>query len=421
MRPQRVVSFLLVGLMLAGGLPAQEALERLGERLNFSFADGGLRVRLSGSLELEGYAFSDPTADLVSGGADTLLNPRFTLYLDAQAGTRGYIFAQGRVDRGFDVYTPQEKTEARFDEYALRVELSEPGSGRLFAQVGKFATAVGNWTKRHTAWENPFITAPLPYDQLTAIWDVGPPPSADVLLTWAHVRPVGTADAVLADKRLRLPVIWGPAYGQGVALAGQWNRFDYAAELKAVGLSARPERWDESFGEIEHPTASARVGWRPNPMWNLGLSASRGEYLDRATHTRIPAGFSRHDYRQTLVAHDLSFAWRHFQLWGEVMIARFEAPQIGDLDTVAWYAEAKYRFTPRFSGAVRWGQQHFDEVTTAAGESVQWGRRTWRLEVAPAWRFTAQMQFKLQFSLQHESPAREDLVRSIAGQFNVRF
>lgn len=421
MRSPRGITLWLAGLTLAAGLPAQEALERLGERLNFGFANGALRVRLSGSFELEAHSSSETTADLVSGGDDTLLNPRFTLYLDAQAGTRGYIFAQGRVDRGFDVYAPQEKTEARFDEYALRVELSEPGTGRLFAQAGKFATAVGNWTKRHAAWDNPFITAPLPYDNLTAMWDVAPPPSTEVLLAWAHVRPAGAAEAVLADKRQRLPVIWGPAYGQGMALAGQWGRFDYTAELKSVGLSSRPERWDERFGDTERPTASVRLGWQPNPMWILGLSASRGEYLDRTTHPRIPVGFTRHDYRETLVAHDLSFAWRHFQLWAEVMAARFETPRLGSFDTLAWYTEAKYRFTPRFSAAMRWGQQHFDRVATTTGDRVQWGRQTWRFEVAPAWRFTAQMQFKLQFGLHHEAPAQEDVVQSIAGQFNVRF
>jgi hypothetical protein len=421
MSTARRFSGLVVALALVLTLPAQEVLERLGERLNFSLADGALRVRVSGSAELEGYAASDPVGDLVSGDEDRFFIPRLTLYLDAQFGRRGYFFAQGRVDRGFDVYTEDASTTARFDEYALRFELSEPGTGRLFLQAGRFATVVGNWTRRHPAWENPFITAPLPYDNLTAIWDVAPVPNADVLLTWAHVRPVGNAAAVLDDKHLRLPIVWGPAYGQGVALAGRWGRLDYAGEIKATNLSARPDRWDEGFGGVERPTVSARVGWRPDPAWNLGLSFSRGEYLDRSLHTRIPAGFDRHDYRETVIAQDLSFAWRHFQLWGEVYAARFAAPRVGNLDTVAGYVEAKYRFTPRFSAAVRWNQQFFGRVTDAAGESVRWGRETWRLDVAPAWRLTPQTQFKLQYSLRHEQPARERLTELFAAQLTVRF
>jgi hypothetical protein len=421
MRARRWWASVGMGLSLGLALPAQEALERFGERLNFSLADGGLRVRVSGSLELEGYMFSDPVADLVSGEAESFSNPRLTLFLDAQAGARAYLFAQVRGDRGFDAYAVEKKTEVRVDEYAVRYELSEPGTGRLFLQAGKFATVVGSWTKRHAAWENPFITAPMPYDNLTAVWDVAPVPSVNVLLSWAHVQPVGSATAVLADKNLRLPVVWGPAYGQGVALAGRWGRLDYAGEIKGTGLSARPERWDQAVGRIERPTISARVGWRPDPAWNLGFSASSGEYLDRSSHPRIPSGYNRHDYRETVFAHDLSFAWRHFQLWAELYAARFEAPGVGNLDTLAGYVETKYRFTPVFSLALRWNQQFFGHVTTADGQTSRWGRQTWRIDVAPAWRITPQTQLKLQYSLRHEQPARERFTEALSVQLSMRF
>lgn len=421
MIPRRLMVAWILGAVLGPALSAQEALERLGEKLNVTLAGGTLQLRLSGSLELEGYVISEPVADLVSGPDEAFLEPRFSLYLDAQAGERAYFFAQGRVDRGFDVYAVDPRTEARLDECAVRIELGAPGSGRLSVQAGKFATIVGNWTKRHTAWENPFITAPLPYNNLTAVWDVAAVPSPNVLLAWAHVRPVGNSSAVLSDKHLRLPIIWGPAYAQGVALAGRWGRFDYAGEIKATGLSARPERWDQSFGSSEGPAFSGRLGFRPDPAWNLGLSASRGEYLDRSPHAKLPAGFSRRDYHQTLLAHDLSYAWRHFQLWAEVQAARFEAPRVGSLDTLAWYAEAKYRFSPAFSAAARWGQQWFDHVTDASGVARRWGRQTWRFEVAPAWRFTTQTQLKLQYGLQGERPAREKVTQSLAAQLNVRF
>ena len=411
-----------IGVALNAASPAQETLERLSDRLNFRSTGGTVQVRLSGTLELEGYANSDPVADLVSGAADSFFNPRLSLYLDAQLGARGYIFAQGRVDRGFDPYYPDKETEARLDEYAVRMEVSEPGSDRLYLQAGKFATVVGNWTKRHAAWDNPFITAPLPYGNLTGVWDITPVPVVDVLLAWAHVKPVGSAPAVLADKQFRLPVIWGPAYAQGVALAGRWGRFEYAGEMKAVNLSARPDRWGEGFSSGERPTLSARLGWRPDPSWNLGFSASAGEYLDRTDHAaRIPAGLSRHDYRQIVLAHDLSYAWHHFQFWGEVYAARFVVPQVADVDTTAYYLEAKYRFTPQFSGAVRWNQQWFGDVTNRAGASLPAGRQTWRVDVAPTYRLTTQAQVKLQYSLQHDRPSSEHVTQSLAAQLTVRF
>ena len=419
---QRFILGPALALALTMASPAQEALERLSDRLNYRTADGRVQLRVSGTFELEGYTSSDPVADLVSGPADSFLNPRLSLYLDAQLGPRGYFFAQGRVDRGFDAYYPDKETEARLDEYALRLELAEPGSGRLFLQAGKFATVVGNWTKRHAAWDNPFITAPLPYGNLTGVWDVAPVPTVDTLLAWAHVSPVGPTSAVLVDKQFRLPVIWGPAYAQGVAVAGTWGRFEYAGEMKAVGLSARPDRWDEGFSSGERPTLSARVGWRPGPSWNLGFSASTGEYLDRADHAaRIPAGLDRHDYRQIVLAHDLSYAWHHFQFWSEVYAARFEVPRVADVDTVAYYLEAKYRFTPQLSGAIRWNQQWFGDVTTQAGQSLSAGRQTWRIDVAPTYRLTTQVQLKLQYSLRHDRPAQERSTQSLSAQLTVRF
>jgi hypothetical protein len=411
----------IAALMMGATLPAQEVLEQLGDRLNFSLAGGALQLKLSGSLELEGYAYSAPVADLVSGERDTFFNPRFTLYFDAQSGDRLYLFSQLKLDRGYDVYTEETGLQARFDEYAVRFAAYQAGADRVFLQAGKFATLIGGWTKRHTAWENAFITAPMPYDNLTGVWDVFPVPSVTALLAWSHVQPVGTAEAVLADKHLRLPIVWGAAYAPGVAVAGRWGRLDVAAEIKTVGVSSRPERWDEPFGSGERPTVNARVGWRPDPSWDLGFSVSRGEYLDREPHPRIPAGSDRHDYLETVIAQDIAFNWRHWQVWGEIFAARFTVPGLGNLDTVAGYVETKYRFTPRFSGAVRWNQQFFSHVLDSTGRSVRWDREAWRLDVAPAWRLSPQMQFKLQYSLRHEDPAVDAFTHALAAQLNVRF
>jgi len=421
MNSRAIIMGVVIGAALGTASPGQEVLEHLSDRLSYSLAGGRVQVKLGGSLELEGYAISDPVADLVSGDADVFFNPRFTLNLDAQLGERGYAFAQGRIDRGFDVYYPEKATEVRLDEYALRWELSEPGSGRLLLQAGRFATVVGNWTQRYAAWDNPFVTAPLPYDNLTGVWDVAPAPTVDVLLAWAHVKPVGSAGAVLADKEYRLPLIWGPAYAQGLAVAGKLGRLEYAGEVKAVGLSSRPERWNEGFSSTERPTIGARVGWRPSPSWNLGISANSGEYLDRSVHAQIPAGFDRHDYRQVMLAHDLSYAWHHFQFWAEVFAVRFKIPRVANMDTVAYYLEAKYRFTPQFSGAIRWNQQWFDDVTNRAGQRLGAGRQTWRIEVAPTYRMTTQMQLKLQYSLRHDRPARERYTQSLSAQLTLRF
>src|SRR5690606_24113991 len=136
-----------------------------GERLSAGTADGAFGARISGLLDLETYFLPRPAPGLVYTDGRTLFNPRLSLFLDAQAGDRIYGFAQVRVDRGFD--PAKGSLGARFDEYALRMALRR--DGRLNFQAGRFASVVGHWIQRHGSWENPFVTAPPAYENLTAI------------------------------------------------------------------------------------------------------------------------------------------------------------------------------------------------------------------------------------------------------------
>jgi hypothetical protein len=48
--------------------------------------------------------------------------------------------------------------------------------------------------------------------------------------------------------------------------------------------------------------------------------------------------------------------------------ARRRGGRVGDADSVAYGVEAKYKFTPKFFGALRWNQQFFAAVPDGAGE-----------------------------------------------------
>jgi hypothetical protein len=324
---------------------------------------------------------------------------------------------QGRGDRGFDPAVGGG--EGRLDEYALRLT---PGTdGRFNLQVGKFATVVGNWVRRHGSWDNPFITAPLPYENLTGIWDVAAVRSAGTLLRWAHVRPKTFSGEQYADDHYRLPVIWGPSYATGAAVAGELGRFTYAAEVKNGALASRPEYWDRSGEAWRHPTVSARLGFQPDARWTLGLSASEGPYLLPSAGPTTMPGHGLGDYHERVVAQDLGFAWHHWQAWAELYEARFAIPVVGDVSTTAGYVEAKYKFTPQFFGAVRWNRQVFGTVTDNFGAAVPWGYDTWRLDLAPTYRFTSHVQAKLQYSLQPDDLGARTYAHELAAQLTVRF
>src|SRR5262249_28919212 len=75
--------------------------DRLDNALTVSAFHDNLRVRLSGTLDLEIYNFQQPAPDLIDSKIDTLFNPRLTLFLDAQVGSQIYFFAQSPLDPGF--------------------------------------------------------------------------------------------------------------------------------------------------------------------------------------------------------------------------------------------------------------------------------------------------------------------------------
>src|SRR4029077_18331105 len=382
-------------------------LDRLDSALSVSAFQDNLRVRLSGTLDLEFYNFQQQPPGLIDSKTDNLLNPRLTLFVDAQLGSQFYFFAQTRIDRGFD--PTDHGADIRLDEYALRIT---PGQdGRFTFEAGKFATVVGNWVPRHLSWDNPFINAPLVYENVTAIQDKYAPFSpADFIYSRYYIQ-----------KYAFNPLIWGPSYASGISISGQLGRFDYAVEMKNASLSSRPESWLITENGFENPTFSGRAGFRPNEAWNFGLSASEGPYFRREAEPTLPPGRDIDDYREFVLGQDVSFAWRHLQMWAEFYEARFEVPRVGDADTFAYYIEAKYKFTPQLFGAIRWNQQLFGKINDGYGHNVHWSPDLGRIDIAAAYRFTPHTQLKLQYSFQHETTSPGVDNHLLAAQFTIRF
>jgi hypothetical protein len=384
-----------------------EFLDRLDTALTLSAFQDKLRARLSGTLDLEFYNFQQPAPGLIDSKSDNLFNPRLTLFLDAQAGSQFYFFAQARLDRGFD--PSDHGAQVRLDEYALRITPWQ--DGRFTFQIGKFATVVGNWVPRHLPWDNPFINAPLVYENVTAIQDKYAPYSPLDFISRPYYY----------GKYSFNPVIWGPSYASGISVSGRLGRFDYAFEVKNASLSSRPESWYITENGLDNPTFSGRVGFRPNEAWNFGVSASDGAYFRREAEPTLPPGRDIDDYRELLLGQDISFAWHHLQLWVEFYEVRFEVPRVGNADTFAYYIEAKYKFTPQLFGAIRWNQQLFGTISDGYGHNVRWSEDIGRIDVAATYRFTPHTQLKLQYDFQHQTTGPGDDNHLFAAQFTVRF
>ncbi len=400
-RTLRSVFLACLFISQADALDIDGLIDRLDESLRLSAFDDTLRLRLSGTLDFEAYYFSNPAPGLIDTTAHDLVNPRLSLFLDAQAGSQFYFFSQVRVDRGFD--PSDDGVRVGIDEYALR---ATPWTSGIFnVQIGKFATVAGTWVERHLSWDNPFINAPLPYENVTGVSDLEPP------FHGGGVFPLNQE-----TKYEHVPLIWGPSYASGVSVTGSISQFEYAIELKNSSLSSRPEEWDLTRRGFSHPTLTSHLSFRPDQSWKIGLSGSEGAYLSDAAQPFLPHGRSTADFHQFLLGQDVSFAWRHWQLWAEVYEVRFEVPRSGHADAISYYIEAKYKFAPQLFAAVRWNQEFFAGAFADGSMSIP---DISRIEAAVAYRFTSNTQMKLQYYYQNEQP--RDAGHTVATQFTVRF
>ena len=416
-RVQRFLRNLLLCLVLAGGSAKGDFLDEANQALTFTAFNDYLRMTLRGTLDLENYYTEKPAPGLIYTDHRYLFNPRLALFLDAQLGSHLYTFVEARLDRGFD---PSDGgAEVRLDEYALRIK---PGEQLPLAlQVGKFGTVIGNWVPRHYSWDNPFINAPLPYENVTGIWDTTAPNSPATLLYWGHVPFDGvTRFGNGSDKPQRLPLIWGPSYASGLSVTGWIGKVDFAFEIKNSALASRPESWDLTQVSLDHPTFSGRIGYNPSPMWNFGVSGSAGPYLLPTATPTLPPGDSIGDYNEILLGQDLAFAWHRFQLWAEVFEARFEVPSIGNADLLAYYIEAKYKVTPQLFVAGRWNQQLYGTIADR-GREVQWGNDAIRIDAVLGYRFSTYLQLKLQYSYTHFDQNEHEDAHLLATQLTFRF
>lgn len=397
---------LFCAVFLAAVLPtvcAEDFLDRVDQALTISIFHDQVRARVSGTLDLEYYHYPQPPPGLIRAEGHDLFNPRLSVFLDAQVGPNVYLFAQSRLDTGFD---PTDLgTQLRLDEYALRI--TPWRDGRFNLQIGKFSTVVGGWIERHLSWDNPFVNAPLPYETATLASDLELP------LTSQSFRRVPGF-----DKYEFLPILWGPAYATGVSVAGRIGMLEYAVEAKNATVSSRPESWDDF--QFDHPAVDLRLGWRPNEAWRFGISAAEGSYLHPEARP-LPSGTEFSDYRQFLLGQDISYARGHLQIWAEAFESRFQVPRLGDADVFAYYLEVKYKVTPQLFGALRWNQELFSSGRDPAGQPVARARDVWRVDAAVGYRFTAHSQLKLQYSVARGDFTSNHLQGTFAAQFTVRF
>lgn len=252
------------GQVSAGASLEEPFIEREADRL---------LIDISPSLEAVVWSGDTPPPGLMESDDSVLFAPRLRLDADASLDQEFFIRAAVCADRGFDPNT-RESGDIRLDEFFLRWQPFE--DKRLNFQLGRFATAFGAWQSTHDFFADPFLQAPLPYSQIIGVQTRDPAAMTPLAIA---SRAAGTAPPVSTlSKDKWASVVWGPSYGSGASVFGASKHFDYAAEIKNAALSSHPDSWEDL--DFEDPAFTTRLGYRPDAAWGLGVSASRGPWME---------------------------------------------------------------------------------------------------------------------------------------------
>ncbi len=390
-------------------------LDRVGEQLYFASEDGRFNAQLGGSFDLEYFWQSEDSPAAFGwvfpkGGKKTLLSPRLTLTLDANATEYLYAFVKFRWDDGlhpglaFAAPSIYGGTKDRFDEFFVRVKLAEE---KINLQVGQFAPQIGNFLGRHDSWDNPFVTYPMVYENMTSVSDftvVGSPDGFAARRTWP-------------DNRINwIPIIWGPYYAQGASIHGKFAEWGYALSVMNSSPGTRGFSWNN---DMDAPTYIGRVSYTPSAAWTFGVSASRGSYF-RDDAVGFPAGTDREDYDQSLVVFDLRYEWKKLQLFAELFLNEYEVPNAGDARSLAYYVEARYKLSVRWYAAARWGQTFHEKISTTLGD-LDWDEDQHRAELGLGYRINQHLQLKAQYAHTSQDENFQSVEHLIAFQATLRF
>jgi hypothetical protein len=253
-------------------------------------------------------------------------------------------------------------------------------------QFGRIPPVFGAFARRtYGGSDNPLVGYPLAYQYLTSLRSKAIPGNADDLLImrargWRVSYPVGdqTPDA-------GVPIISAYRWDTGGEAHWATGPFDFAGAVTTGTLSSPKVRDDNN-----RPAISGRAAWKPVMGLVLGVSASRGEFLDRSIEDRYAPVLGRHSYTQTVKGFDAEYSRGYWIVRGEVIDSEWVLPALGvplitkPLGARSGYVEGRYRFTPRLFAAARADTLTFSDVTGAklfGGQPTPWDAPVKRVEM----------------------------------------
>jgi hypothetical protein len=384
----------------AGPAAADEPARR------FSFAAGGeASFTLS---EMDRSYFND-----LDYGHNALRLARLSLTGRAQAGRWAAVLADLRSENG---------ASPRLHALYLSVH---PLRGRPFdVQIGRIPAVFGAYPRRGYGPSEPLPGVPLPYQYLTTLRSDAVPAAADDLLRqrgrgWNVQYPVGNTawDA-------GLPMVSAFQWDTGIqARLGSEGGWIEASAALTQGSLSHPVLHDDNRGK----QLAGRIALRPVGGLVTGVSAARGQYLDRGVTDAVAALTGRReDAHQQAFGLDLEYSRGHGVLRAEAIWSRWEMPAVGvpritePLGAWGGFVEGHYRIAPGLTLGARGEWLRFDRIRGSDG-TASWDAPVSRLETALAYAFHRQVIGKVAYQHNRRSAPAPSERHLIAGQLVLWF
>jgi hypothetical protein len=297
-----------------------------------------------------------------------LRNLRLGLSTEIRATDRFQFLAEVRFDQG-----------RVLEAYGLFVRVRPFPSKRFDIQAGRVPPTFGAMSRTSYGSSNILIGQPLAYQYLVSIRPDALPATNDDLLRmrgrgWESSFPVGNT-----TPGPGLPFVNTSEWDTGVQAHGVTGMVDWSGAITTGSLS------DPRFHDNNHGRQYAgRAVVRPIASTAIGISLSRGDWLDGELEDSVTSGAEKHA-RQTAIGGDAEFSAGPFLVRGEVIRSMWDLPVFGQLhlaDPIAGVAsliEGRYKIAPGLYVALRADRLDFSRIEGTRG-LTEWEADTWRVE-----------------------------------------
>lgn len=276
---------------------------------------------------------------------------RIRLMGEWRVAARFSILGEARTENGDGIQVPA--FYARWQPWARH---------DLTVQAGIIPPVIGAYPRRAYGRDNVVIGSPLSYQYLTSLRPDALPATVDDLLRmrgrgWQPSYPIGSKAITTG-----VPVVATSRWDTGAEASWRHGLVELAGAV-TLGAPATPVVRDPSDG-LQY---SGRVAvWLPGAT-TLGASAARGAWINRSVLNLYPED-QRDRNDETVVGVDAETGVGPWLLRAEWLHASFTLPFLttaapDHLSTDSGFAEARYRFHPRWQVAARIEHLGFSHVT----------------------------------------------------------